>query len=79
MFYILLGVPKCKKYWWGQAYLVGNYWSPKLGIGLTNRFHDILAPNFSKPKGQLISKCPLGVIVLTKNQTIFFQDFCPSL
>ena len=31
------------------------------------------------PKGQLISKCPFGVIVWTKKPTIFFQDLCPSL
>ena len=31
------------------------------------------------PKGQLILKCPFGVIVSTKNQRIFFKDFCPSL
>ena len=31
-------------------------------------------------KGQLILKCPLGVIVSTKTTTIyFFLDFCPSL
>ena len=32
-----------------------------------------------KPKGQLISKCLFGVIVWTKKQRDFFQDFCPSL
>ena len=30
-------------------------------------------------KGQLISKCPFGVIKSPKKPTIFFQDFCPSL
>ena len=30
-------------------------------------------------KGQLISKCPLGVFKSPKKPTIFFQDFCPSL
>ena len=29
-------------------------------------------------KGQLISKCLLGVIVSTKKTTKIFQDFCPS-
>ena len=29
-------------------------------------------------KGQLISKCPFGVIVWTKKPTKF-KDFCPSL
>ena len=28
-------------------------------------------------KGQLISKCPFGVIVLTKNQRKNYQNFCP--
>ena len=28
-------------------------------------------------KGQLISKCPFGVIVSTKIPTNFFMDFCP--
>ena len=30
-------------------------------------------------KGQLILKCPFGVLNLPKNQRNFFQDFCPSL
>ena len=30
-------------------------------------------------KGQLISKCPFGVIVWTKKPWNIFQDFCPSL
>jgi hypothetical protein len=34
---------------------------------------------FEDPKGQLISKCPYGVIVSTKIPTKFFKDFCPSL
>ena len=29
------------------------------------------------PKGQLISKCPFGVIVWTKIPTIFFPGFLP--
>ena len=33
---------------------------------------------FSPLKGQLISKCLFGVIVLTKKPTKFFKDFCPS-
>ena len=28
-------------------------------------------------KGQLISKCPFGVIVLTKKPTKKFDNFCP--
>ena len=31
------------------------------------------------PLGQVISKCPFGVFVLTKNPTLLFNDFCPSL
>ena len=30
-------------------------------------------------KGQLISKCPFGVIVWTKIPTIFFENFCPGI
>ena len=30
-------------------------------------------------KGQLISKCPFGVIVWTKIPRKNFRDFCPSL
>ena len=30
-------------------------------------------------KGQLISKCPFGVIVWTKILTIFFGNFCPGI
>ena len=30
-------------------------------------------------KGQLISKCPFGVLKSSKKPTKIFQDFCPSL
>ena len=30
-------------------------------------------------KGQLISKCPLVVIVLTKIPTKIFDNFCPGI
>ena len=30
-------------------------------------------------KGQLISKCPLGVIVSTKTPTKKFDNFCPGI
>jgi hypothetical protein len=30
-------------------------------------------------KGQLISKCPFGVLKPAKKTMIFFEDFCPSL
>ena len=30
-----------------------------------------------QPKGQLISKCPFGVIVSTKLPTKKFDNFCP--
>ena len=30
------------------------------------------------PKGQLISKCPFGIIVWTKIPTKLFLDFCPD-
>ena len=30
-------------------------------------------------KGQLISKCPLGIIVWTKIPTKLFLDFCPEI
>ena len=32
----------------------------------------------SKSKGQLISKCPIGVIVSTKIPTKKFDKFCPT-
>ena len=35
--------------------------------------------NMDSAKGQLISKCLLGVIVSTKKQWNFLKDFCPSL
>ena len=35
--------------------------------------------NYLVTKGQLISKCLLGVIVLTKKPTNLFQDFYPNL
>ena len=31
------------------------------------------------PKGQLISKCPFGIIVWTKIPTELFLDFCPEI
>ena len=31
-----------------------------------------------QPKGQLISKCPFGVIVWTKLATKKFDNFCPG-
>ena len=30
-------------------------------------------------KGQLISKCPFGIIVWTKIPTKLFLDFCPEM
>ena len=33
----------------------------------------------SKTKGQLISKCPFGIIVWTKMPTKLFLDFCPEI
>ena len=30
-------------------------------------------------KGQLISKCPFGIIVWTKIPTKLFLDFCPEI
>ena len=46
--------------------------SQKGSVGFRSNF-------FVDIKGQLISKCPFGVIVWTKIPTKFFQDFCPSL
>ena len=34
---------------------------------------------FSNIKGQLISKCPFGIIVWTKIPTELFLDFCPEI
>ena len=34
---------------------------------------------FNPSKGQLISKCPLGVIVSTKIPTKKFDNFCPGI
>ena len=35
-------------------------------------------PALTNPKGQLISKCPSGVIVWTKIPTKKFENFCPG-
>ena len=35
--------------------------------------------NANVPKGQLISKCPFGVIVSTKIPTKKFDNFCPRI
>ena len=35
--------------------------------------------NKKQSKGQLISKCPFGIIVLTKIPTKLFLDFCPEM
>ena len=43
---------------------------------------DFLTHLFSKAaltKGQLISKCPLGVIIWTKIPTKKFDKFCPRI
>ena len=42
-------------------------------------FIDLHSNQQQSTKGQLISKCPFGVIVSTKVPTNFFKDFCPSL
>ena len=38
----------------------------------------LIKPQMTKTKGQLISKCPSGVIVWTKIPTRKFDNFCPS-
>ena len=43
------------------------------------RSHFFCQINFPRPtKGQLISKCPFGLIVWTKVATKLFLDFCPE-
>ena len=44
-------------------------------VGTTEKLQMMQIP----VKGQLISKYPFGVIVLTKIPTDFLKDFCPSL
>ena len=39
-------------------------------------FPYVSASEFVPTKGQLISKCLFGVIILTKKTTEYFQDFC---
>ena len=38
----------------------------------------LIKPQMTKTKGQLISKCPSGVIVWTKIPTKKFDNFCPG-
>ena len=42
-------------------------------------YKTILQVLCNDPKGQLISKCPFGVMVWTKVQTNKFDNFCPRL
>ena len=44
-----------------------------------NQSHPWVIIELDSIKGQLISKCLLGVIGSTKKPTNFFKDFCPSL
>ena len=43
-----------------------------------NSFYVLLDTHHSPGKGQLISKCPFGIIVWTKIPTKSFLDFCPD-
>ena len=51
----------------------------KRHIGAEHGEKELRAYKLRDIKGQLISKCLLGVIVSTKKPTNFFKDFCPSL
>ena len=54
-------------------YLIAMTTTPlKFGIWSKNE-------NFAETKGQLISKCPFGVIVSTKIPTKKFDNFCPRI
>ena len=75
----MVAIPKCiakvidPKYYnqFGKR-LRKNLWAVGCAIRLFGAFAQI-------HKGQLISKCPLGVIVSTKKPTNFFKNFGPSL
>ena len=43
-----------------------------------DKSHQIWFSKTGSAKGQLISKCPFGVIVSTKIPTKKFDNFCPS-
>ena len=52
----------------------------KRHIGAEHGEKELRAYKLRDIKGQLISKCLLGVIVSTKKTNeFFFKDFCPSL
>ena len=54
-----------------EVILVNETFYPSVNITLQITFTESLI------KGQLISKCPFGVIVSTKIQTKKFDNFCP--
>ena len=58
------------KIYWGGSSKTGNYWHLEKIHVMVNSVWTLLL------KGQLISKCPFGVIVWTKKPTKFI---CPSL
>ena len=66
---------------------ISNKYNPEndkiLGISKlcsSGEFHEKYTDKNSRyTKGQINSKCLLGLIVSTKKQTFFFKDFCPSL
>ena len=54
-----------------------RYWMGKVYAFLACCYHTELRLFFHLSKGQLISKCPIGVIVSTKIPTKKFDNFCP--
>ena len=54
---------------WGKGGMIANS---------ANSFYVLLDTHHSPGKGQLISKCPFGIIVWTKIPTKSFLDFCPE-
>ena len=48
-------------------------------VPLTEMYFLCCTQQLAPTKGQLVSKCPFGVIIWTKIQTNFLKYFCPSL
>ena len=52
--------------------------NPKIGHDVAQNLQFSCNVEMSDVKGQLISKCPFGIIVWTKLPTKLFLDFCPE-
>ena len=61
---------------------IGKHFKTKanlLVLDTATEYKSTLEKSLTSAKGQLISKCPFGIIVWTKIPTKLFLDFCPEI